>query len=193
MANTQPYTIIVGVGQLYVGPANEPKPALTAVPSGNWRLLGETDDGVKITKSRSREKFTTDQRTGAVKAVQTEEGLRIETSLVDNTLENMADASGGTVTVTPPGSGTIGTKKLGMYTGATVGEKAFLYRGTSPYGDYPAQYYLPRGYFDDDVELEYKKDEKTLIPLAVEALEDLNASSVDERFGIWEDQYAAAL
>src|SRR5688500_19116369 len=130
MANGQPYSLLVGVGTLYIGPVNEPKPALTAVPAGNWRSLGETDDGVTASKTRNREKFSSDQRTGNVKAVQTEESLVIETNLQDSTLENLADVIGGTVTVTAPGSGTIGTKKTGMDNGSTVREFAFLYRGT---------------------------------------------------------------
>lgn len=189
----QPYAILVGVGTLYVAPVGTAMPALTATPSGAWVSLGETDGGVKITKSRNREKFTSDQRTGTVKAVQTEEGVQVETNLHESTLENLAAAIGGTVAVTAAGSGTIGKKLLKLYGGATVGEYALLFRGNSPYGDWPGQFCLPRGYMDDDVESEFTKDEKVLIPIKFEALEDLNAATSSDRFGYVEYQHAAAL
>lgn len=193
MANQQPYEILIGVGTLYIAPASEAKPALTATPAGNWRSLGDTDDGVKVGKTQSIEEMRVDQRTGPVKARRTEEGLVIETNLAHATLENLADVLNNTVTDTPPGSGTIGTRSLKLYAGADVDEFAFLFRGKSAYGDYPAQYYVPRGYFNDDVETEYKKDEKTLIPVKFTALEDLNAATEYDRFGVYEMQDAAAL
>lgn len=189
----QPYAILVGVGQLYVAPVGTAAPALTVTPSSPWVSLGETDDGVKLSKTRNREAFTSDQRTGKVKVVQTEEGITLETNLHESTLENLASVMGGTVSVTAPGSGTIGKKTLKLYGGATVAEYAFLFRGNSPYGNWPGQFYLPRGYMDDDVEMEFKKDEKTLIPVKFEALEDLNASTESDRFGYAEYQHAAAL
>jgi len=189
----QPYAILVGVGTLYLAPVGTAMPALTAAPSGAWVSLGETDGGVKVTKTRNREKFSSDQRTGTVKAVQTEEGLTVEVNAHENTLENLANAIGGTVAVTAAGSGTIGKKLLKLHGGATVGEFALVFRGNSPYGNWPGQFCLPRGYMDDDVESEFVKDGKTLIPIKFEALEDLNAATEDDRFGYAEYQHAAAL
>lgn len=189
----QPYNILVGVGTLYIAAAETAATALTATPGGSWRSLGETDGGVKVTPTRTRESFSSDQRTGKVKVVQTEEGLTVETNLHESTLENLADVLDGTVTDTPPGAGTIGTRKIYLHSGAEVSEFALLFRGKSPYGDWPAQFYVPRAYFDDDVEMEFVKDGKTLIPIKFEALENLNAATENERFGYYEAQDAAAL
>lgn len=178
---------------MYIAPAGTAKPVLTASPSGSWRSLGETDDGVKIAHTQTIETFTSDQRVGKKKAVRTEEGLTVEANLQDGTLENLADVIGGTVTDTAPGSGTIGTRSTPLYSGATVDEFAFLFRGVSAYGDFPAQLYIPRAFFDGDTEQEYKKDTVTLTPITLEALEDLNAATEAERFGIYEMQDAAAL
>lgn len=191
--STEPYEILVGVGSMYLAPAGTAKPALTATPSGAWRNVGFTKDGVKVKKTNKIEAFSPDQRTGKVKARRTEEGLTVETNLMENTLENLADVLGGSVTDTPPGSGTIGTRALKLYSGADVDEFAVLYRGDSPYGAYPGQYYVPRGYFDDDIEVEYTKDGEALIPVKFEALEDLDAATEADRFGIVEYQDAAAL
>lgn len=194
MSNGQPYSLLVGAGQLYIAPANTAEPTLSpSAPGGVWRSLGETDGGVKVTKTRSREKFSSDQRTGTVKSVQTEEGVTIETNLQESTLENLADVIGLSVIDTPPASGVIGTRKVGMYSGFSIKEFALLFRGTSPYGDYPAQYWIPRGYLDDDVEMEFTKEDKTLIPVKFEVLEDLNTSNENQRFGNVTYQDAAAL
>ena len=186
--------ILVGVGDLYIAPVGTVFPDLTAAPGAPWRYQGETDDGVKVTKTRSIEEHSVDQRTGPVKATVTEEGLTVEVNLAILTLENLADVLGVVVTDTPAGVGVIGTREVPLYTGAAVVEFAILFRGSSPYGAaYPAQYQLPRGYFSDDLGLEYKKDGKTLIPVKFMALEDLNAASPAERFGKLIAQDADAL
>lgn len=188
------YEILSGVGTIYIAPAGEAKPAVNAAPSGNWVSLGETDGGVKVTKTQSIEAFSTDQRTGKVKAIRTEEGVTVETNLVQATLENLANVLNGQVTDTAPGSGTIGKRSLPLHAGADVDEIAILFRGDSPYSaTYPGQYYVPRGYIDDDVEMEFVKDGKVLIPFKFEALEDLDASTENDRFGVIEYQDAAAL
>lgn len=192
MGNSTPYDLLVGVGELFIAPANTAMPALGSAPGGSWINLGETDDGVKVGKTQSIETFTSDQRTGKVKAVRTEEGLTISTNLQKSTLENLADVINGTVTTTAPGASTIGTKSLSMYAGPDVKEFAFLFRSNSPYGNWPAQYYVPRGFFGGEVEMEYKKDDKVLIPAEFEALEDLNAANAADRFGKYVAQHAAA-
>jgi hypothetical protein len=189
---SEPYEVLVGVGTLYIAAAGTAAPAVNATPSASWTNVGETDGGVKVIKTQNIEKFTTDQRTGNNKAVRTEEGVSIETNLSKITLENLASVIGGTLTDTAPGSGTIGIRTLPLRRGATVDEFAVLYRGDSPYGAYPGQYYVPRGYFTDDIEMEFVKDGKTLIPVKFEALEYDSASSESERFGKVTYQDAAA-
>lgn len=190
---TEPYEILVGVGTLYIAAAGTTAPAVTATPGGGWTSLGETDGGVKVRKTQNIESFSSDQRTGKVKAVRTEEGVEVETNLHEATLENLADAIGGTVTDTAPGVGTIGTRALKLHAGSDVAEYAILFRGDSPYGNWPGQFYVPRGYMDDDVEMEFTKDGKTLIPMKFIALEDLDASTEADRFGVVTYQDAAAL
>ncbi len=194
MTLSSAYEILTGVGTLYIADAGTAAPAVNETPdSSDWTELGETDDGVKITKSDEYEKLTTDQRTGAVKAVRTEETLVVETNLAQATLENLAAALGGaTVTDTAPTSTTIGTRSMGLHLGGDVNEYAFLFRANSPYGDYLAQFYIPRGFFSGEVGMEYKKDDKVLIPVTFEALENLSASSDAEKFGTYTAQDAAA-
>ncbi|HFC09069.1 MAG TPA: hypothetical protein ENJ54_04310 [Chloroflexi bacterium] len=187
------YQILVGVGSIYVAPANTPKPDLAAEPGSEWVYLGETEDGVTATKSQSIAEHKSDQRTGPIKATRTDESMTIATKLVAATLENLSVAIGGaTVNDNPPQTGVIGTRNMGLYLGGEVKEFAILFRGSSPYGDYPGQFYVPRGYFGGEVGLEFKKDKETVIPVEFHALEDLNVADPTMRFGVVEYQDAPA-
>lgn len=188
------YEVLVGVGMLYIAAAGTAAPAtVDTAPGVSWTSLGETDGGVKITKTQNIEKFTSDQRTGTIKVVRTEEGLVIETNMVESTLENLANVINGSVTTVAPGAGTIGTRALKLHAGATVSEYALLFRGSSPYGAWAGQFYVPRGFMNDDVEMDFTKDGKTLIPVKFEALEYLTAATEADRFGVVTYKSAAAL
>lgn len=187
------YEILTGAGRIYVAAVGTAFPTVDATPGAGWTDLGETDGGVKASLKQKIEKHRTDQRTGAVKATRSEEDMTIETKLAQATLENLAKILGGTVTDTPPGAGTIGTRSIVLYRGETVSEFAVLLRGKSPYGAWSAQYQVPRAYFDGDVEEDKVKDKKVLYVVKLEALEDLNAASVSERFGKLVTQDAAAV
>jgi len=187
-----PYELLTGVGTIYIAPSGSTMPVLTAAPTAPWVSCGETDDGVKVRKTQNIETFSSDQRTGKKKVIRTEEGMEVEANLQEGTLENLVTMVNGTVVTTAAGAGVIGKKALKMHAGAEVTEYALLFRGKSPYGNFPGQYYVPRGFMDDDVEQEYKKDEVTLIPLKFIALEDLNAATEADRFGTVECQTAVA-
>lgn len=176
------FAIITGMGRIYAAPALTAPPTLGTDPTGDWRDLGDTQDGLDMDPSQKIELTRTDQRTGAVKAVRSEEALKFKTKLAENTLENLGDMMGKVVDDTAPGVGTIGTRKINFYRGATVEEFAFLFVGYSPYLDGPAAYYVPRGYFDLD-SIKFDKAKNAPIPITFEALEDLEATTADERFG----------
>ncbi len=195
MGNTQPYEILTGVGTLYKAPVGTAFPALTATPAAPWVSLGETDGGVKVTPDQTTKTFSTDQRTGVVKVIRSDETLTVETNLKHSTLENISLLMGPSVTDTPAGAGTIGTREVPLHRGAEVAEWALLFRHEygSPYGDYPAQFELPRGFFDGPAGQEFKKDGEVLIPVKFVALEDLNAAQEEDRFGRIVAQDAAAV
>lgn len=162
--NVAPYEILTGVGEIYLAPTGTAFPALDATPAGEWTHLGQTQDGVTVTLDQSIEEIRTDQETGPRKATRTEESLVLETKLVAHTLENLAFVLGNEVTDNPPGVGTIGTRAVGLYRGQVVKTYAILFRGTSAYGDFPAQYEVPVGYFGGTLESEYTKDGNAAVP-----------------------------
>ena len=177
------YSILTGVGLIYIAPVGSTFPELSDAPDTPWRSLGETQDGVEVEHDEKIERIRTDQRTGVVKATRTEESLVVKTKLVEATLENLADALGVSVTDTPADVGTIGTREIPLYRGATVSEYAVLIRGYSPYLDGAAQYEIPRGFFGKVETIKYEKGKNASIPFSFESLEDLAAVSPQDRFG----------
>jgi hypothetical protein len=177
------YEILTGVGNLYVAPVGTTFPTLTATPSASWTYVGETQDGVTVTADQSIEEITVDQETGPVEAVRAEESLMVETKMARHTIENLAIALGQTAIDTPPSTGVAGTREVPLYKGSAVQKYALLFRGKSPYGDYPAQFEIKRGYFGGSTELEFVKDANTPIPVEFHALVDLNAATNAEKFG----------
>ncbi|CAK0773835.1 conserved hypothetical protein [Gammaproteobacteria bacterium] len=190
----EPYEILTGAGVCYIAPLGTTFPAVNAVPGASWRDLGYTQDGLTAKKTQKIDKVRVDQETGPVKAARSEEDLTLETSLAEGTLENMADYLGGTVTDTPAGAGTIGTRALGMYAGSEVKQFAMLFRGKSAYGAFNSQFQVPVCFIDGDAELKFVKGgENAKIKMAFTALVDPNAVSDSEKFGKLVMQDAAAL
>lgn len=179
----EPYEILTGVGTLFVAPVGTVFPDLDDSPAAAWRNLGNTQDGVKVTLDQKIDEHSVDQETGAIKASRSEESLVLETSLAEATLENLADVIGATLIDTPAGAGTIGTREVPLYKGANVNTFAFLFRGNSAYGNYPAQYELPYGYFGGSVELEDTKEGNRKIGVEFHALVDPNAALDADKFG----------
>jgi len=190
------YEILFGVGVLYVATAETAKPAMDSAPDGSWTEISETEGGVKVVSGQEIQKLFADQHTGAVKVIRSEESLKIETNIVRSTLEILAKVLGGvTVTDTAEGTSTMGFRTLGFHRGQSVTEFAMLFRGSaqSAYGaSYAAQYYIPRGFFAGEVGMEFKKDDKVLIPVQFEALLDLDESTSEYKFGQYDMQDAAA-
>lgn len=178
------YQILTGVGHLYVAPVGTSFPHVDDVPAVDWIDLGETLDGVKITMDSKETIHTTDQRTGGVKATREEEGVIVETKLAQGTIANLAKLLGNTAGTVAPAAGVPGQNYVYLHRGAAVTEYAFLFRNSfSPDGPYNEQYELPRGFFSEAVEVEYKKAEQSTFSAKFVALEDLNAATEAERFG----------
>jgi hypothetical protein len=177
------YQILTGVGRLYVAPVGLAFPLVNAVPGAGWTDLGETLDGVKLSKGQKVNVARTDQRTGGVKAMRDEESVELSTKLAEGTVENLAKLLGQTMGTVPAAAGVPGQKYVYLHSGAEVTEYAFLFRGSSPDGPWNEQYELPRGYFDDAVEIEYARATQSTFSAKFVALEDLDAATELERFG----------
>lgn len=197
----EPYEILAGPLTLYLAPVGTAFPAVDAEPAAAWTLVGTSgdenyaDDGVTVTHNQTIEQARHAGTTGPVKAWRTEESLLIALVLWDMTLEQYAATlNGNAITTTAAGSGTAGTKKIGLSRSHEVTSYALLARGQSPYGDgYVAQYEVPRCYDAGNAAPVFRKGTPAALAIEFAALEDQAATSDDERFGRLVAQHQAAI
>lgn len=191
MFNSAPYEVLAAPFTLYLAPVGEAFPDVDTVPAGNWTKVGTSGDlnaseeGVTVEHGDSITTWRPLGSTGARKAFRTEESLMVRMTLVDVSLEQYALAlNHNTVTATAAGSGTPGTKKIGLSRGIELVQKALLVRGPSPYMDGgAAQYEVPVAVQQGSPAPVFQKGEPAGLELEWQALEDPDAASDDERFG----------
>jgi hypothetical protein len=181
LSNWSPFTILAGPADVYLAPTGTAFPAVNAAPGGSWTAIGKTEGGVTVRHTQTVNQITADQFTGPVKAIRTEEGLEVNFSLVDMTLENYALVMDG-VTVTAA-AGPPAIKSVPLHKEVSVDLRAILVRGRSPYGNFPAQYQVPVVYQSESPEVSFVKDDKSVLACVWTALEDLTAGADSERFG----------
>lgn len=183
-----PYEIITGPASVYIAPVATAFTALNATPSGAWIALGYTEGGVKVRHSQTVEQLKVDQYTGPVKAIRSEEGLEIEFSLAQLTIENFARALNN-ISVTTSGSPTA--KWIPTHKGFDVARWALQVRGFSPYGaGWNLQYEVPVVFQNDEPEVEFVNNNNALLHCTWVALEDLTAGADTDRFGFLRAQSA---
>ena len=188
-----PYEIIGAPLTLWVAPLGTAFPLIGAAPAAGWTRVGTNGDrnyengGVTVTHGKTYDKVRTAGASGAVKAFLSEEDLMFGLTLLDLTLEQYQLAlNGNSVTTVAPGVGAAGTKRIGL--SEDVGrtrEYALLVRGLSPYNEeLGMQYCIPRCYQSGAPAPVFRKGGTGAgLALQFEALEDLAAANVQERFG----------
>jgi hypothetical protein len=160
MANTQPYEIIAGPLDVYVAPAGTAAPSLAETPGTEWRPLGLTEGGIKVSLPQTIVELRADQVTGVVKAVRSEEACEFTFDLASLTLENFS----------------IALNKA--FVGGSDGHAVSLYRGgfqvqtlallakndhLSPYGDSRLQFHVPHCFQAGAPEAAFSKDAKAVL------------------------------
>ncbi len=196
-----PQEIIIAPYEIYLAPVGEAFPAIDATPGGNWQKLGTSgkrnmsDEGVTVESSQSIQKKRNLGSTGGIKAVRTEEDLKISFSLEDMTLEQYQKAlNGNAIGEIAQASGVAGQKYMTMHQGPNVKMYALLARGVSAYMDGgKAQYEVPYCYQSANVAPKFNKSDVATLKMEFEALEDPDAATDEERFGRLRQQTAAAL
>jgi hypothetical protein len=188
-----PYEIIAAPVTLWVAPLGTAFPLISAAPGVGWTRVGINGDrsyengGVTVTHAKTYDKVRTAGASGPVKANLTEEDLMFGLTLLDITLETYQLAlNGNTITTVAPASGQAGTKKIGL--SESVGrtkEYALLARGLSPYNEALAmQFCVPRCFQSGAPAPVFRKGGTGAgLALQFEALENLAATSEEERFG----------
>lgn len=202
--NTVPYEVLAAPYTLYIASVGTTFPDVDETPGVSWFKVGTSgnlnyDDGAGVTIEHPQTivKWRSVGDAGSRKVFRTEEDLIVRMVVVDMTLEQYALAiNNNTVTDTPAGVGTPGTRKLGLSRGFQVSTKALLIKGhESPYGeDWTSQYEIPvAAQAGSPTVTVSKKGQPAALALEWHALVDPNAASEDERFGRLIAQDADAL
>ena len=198
MAN-EPYELIAAPAQVWLAPVGEAFPDINDAPTGNWALLGTSgdqdygEDGVVVTHEHTLAYHHFLGSTGPRKATRTREGLRIGLMLHDSALETLSDGvfNGNAVVTTAAGGGEPGDKAIGMYQGLEVSEFALLLRGKSAYGDWNAQYEVPKVVRDGAPAPVFSKGAVAGYAIEFVAIEDPDAATAPFRFGTLRMMHAA--
>lgn len=180
VTNWEPYEILAGPADVYVASTGAvyPSDPDTAVDDNVWYFLGKTEGGVTVRHTQNITAIGVDQETVPVKVLRTEEGLEVEFSLAETTLENYSIVLNQNTVDT-----TSTDKTLKFYQNVGVALKALLVRGRSPYGPYGADFQVPVVYQNESPEFAHTKDDKAVLHSTFVALADFNAVDVEDRFG----------
>lgn len=196
--------IIQGAGEIWLAPVGEAYPDVDEAPVGNWALLGGSsgnvffgEEGITVTSEQTLALTRTLGSTGPVKATRIEERLTVAGLLVNGTAEEVAKLMNNpTVTDTPAAGGTPGYRSFNLRQGQTVEMFALLIRleNLSAYDEtLNGQYEIPAAVNGSNMSPAFTKGDPAGWAFEFEALEDENAATDAERFGIYNMQDAAAV
>lgn len=180
MASTEPFGRLVGTLTVYIAPAGEAEPAVNATPAGNWIEFGATDGEQSLEHTGDLVFFRDNDHQGPVKAVRPEEDVIVRFTIVNLTLENYARILSETSKVTTAAG--PNSKKLPFKRGHVPTEYALLLKGSaeSPYGNYPAHYYIPRCVQASSPTQKRARGDSAALECAFQVLEDDTQAAGDE-------------
>lgn len=179
---TTPYDIVAGPATVYLAPVGEAFPTVSATPGGNWVTLGDTEGGVAVTHDESIELLMVDQASGPQKAIRSEEGLTIAFALANLTLEQYARILN--VVAVTQNAGPPSNREIPLRQGFDVSQRAMLIRIPSGYGAFNGQYEFPVVVQTGSPSPSFVRDDKTILEVEWAALEDPDAASDGEKFGV---------
>lgn len=196
-----PYEIMIAPFEVYLAQVGESFPDINDMPGGNWRKLGTNgkrnmaDEGVTVAHDQKITEHRNLGSTGPIKAVRTEEGLKVSLTLEDMTLEQYSKALNGiSIGEVSQASGVPGQKSLSLHQGPNVTTYAMLIRGASSYDEnLNGQYQIPVCYQSGNPAPKFDKSNVSSLKLEFNVLEDPDAATDEERFGKLIMQTSAAL
>ena len=159
----------------------------------SWQKFGRSgvdsydEPGITLTHSQTTRKSYTAGSTGPKKATRTQEELSIGVDLKDLSLENYTFLIND-LGVRKGTSGGVNVRRLSVRRGIQVQDYSLIARGIglSPYGaDKDIQFYCPRCYADGEPSPQFSKDGDSMLNAEFMALEDLNQTNPEDRFGWW--------
>lgn len=176
MAARLAYQVVMGAGSMYTGPFQATEPLDTAVnvapQASAWTDTGFTNDGLSLMLNQEFATMTVDQVSDILGRKMTQRDVQVKTNLAEVTLENLTlGLNSGTITT---GAGPAAWKKYTpVFSGAELQPNYFAsildgYAPSSPAGVSKRRRLIMRRCLSiDNVEVAYKKDELTLIPITL--------------------------
>jgi hypothetical protein len=188
---TEPFNIIVSPFDVWFAPTGTAFPEVNAAPAAGWTKFGQngndeySEDGVVVTHEQTVDFHYFLGDSAPRKATRSREGLRVEFTVHDMSLEMYGIVMNQEVTdeVGPPAAASIP-----LYRGLDVSLYSFLIRGPSPYmaeGDLTGkmQYEIPVAAIDGEPEITYNKTEPAGLLVSLFCLVDPEAATNAEKFG----------
>jgi hypothetical protein len=165
-----PFSIVAGPARVYIAAADTAQPAITSTPSGAWTDLGYTEGGIQVSHTQNVQYIGADQVTTPLKAIRTEEGMSVEFSLAELTLDKYAK-------ILNDNSVTAGANynELDLYRGDVVKQFALVVRGPSPYGSgtsstWEMQFWIPVVVMSGEPQVTFTKEDKSVLQTSWMAL-----------------------
>jgi len=154
--------LIQGPATLWAGVFGVTEPAtISTAPGAGWVDLGGTQDGIALSDTTDFAKLTVDQIAMAVGATASGRTVQLKTNLAEATLANLALATNNTA----PASGVLSLDNDSKQ--FVKPYQAFLLDGIAP-GGFRRRIIGRKCLSVDSVEMAYKKDGMTLIPVTFE-------------------------
>jgi hypothetical protein len=183
MTNVTPYNLVIGPGQVWVGPVGETFPDVDETPAGNWVDLGKTEGDVVINHVRATVAIRTNQSAMPQKEALVSADETVTFSLAEIDQEAYAKIlQDVTVTTTAAGAGTPGVKSFAISPSYSK-VFAWLIRVPSAHEDGYTDYQYDRGSVAGDHGLAYSRGAKTIIPVEVHMFESI---ATPGQFGVVE-------
>ena len=181
MPSNIPYSRLTGVLKVYVAPYPEAVDTLDGAMAANWTELGPTDGTQTLKFVGGMEYFYDNDNLGPVKAIRPVAGFEVTATLVNLLPEEIAMALGeAPADVVDDDAGGVSIRRLPLLRDFAPVEYAMTLRGgaqpitnvDSPFGVFPAQYFIPRGVFDGEPEFVRSKDGSPGLEFTFVALHD---------------------
>jgi hypothetical protein len=163
--------LVAGPGTLYSGTFGATEPAASAVgtapASATWGDLGGTLDGSMLKINQEYFELEVDQVVDIVGRRLQKREISIETQLAEPTLLNLSYALNGGTIVASTGWSSYDPDDASSVTQPTY--RAFILDGYAPSASAAKtrRTVLRRGLITSEMELAYKKDEQTVIPVEI--------------------------
>lgn len=179
--NTEPFSRLTGTLDVYIAPNTgtaEAAPDVDEAPAGNWVALGPTEGDQEIAYEGGLTFFYDNSHQGAVKSTRPQEDPMVRFTVVGLTLENFGyilSAVGDVSTAAGPPA----IKTLNIKRGSSPTEYSLLLRGSasSPYGNFPGQWYVPKCVQAGEPVVTFAKDGSPGLACEFHVLEDSDQSA----------------